>query len=1312
MQASRIGQASLSTDLYLSSCNQVFLELMQDPAGLLLGQHWETLPWVQQYPALIEAAHEALQAGTAQAVVPHPQYPYQLHFYHSGEEIVIMAVGICAGTSTASLVTDMLPAAELVEHLPEGILIAEGLEEPLLYANQTLCKQLGYTSECLHQLSQKDLQTTADFLIWKDQLTALIAGRVQKLRDVPLIGADRRPVFAHLQRIPHLQLLSNRYCLLLQDVTLKRQTRLLLEMETHVFEMISATADLSAVLTYITKAVEEILPDALASVLLLQPDGVHVTNGAAPSLPAAYTAALEGAAIGPTVGSCGTAMYTKMPVIVTDISTDYRWKDYKQLALAYDLQACWSHPIADANSEVKGAFALYYRSTKAPLDRDLEVIKQASRLATLAMERLQDHDNLEKAVRQLAENEQYYRILFDTSPLGMVAMVPYTEQLLVNKRFKELTGYDNESAESLNGWWELAYPDELYRQAIRKSWEESLQASLANGRPGPSYDARFKCADGEYKHFRVQVVAADKFWISSFLDITEQVRQQDRLARQSSLQQLLMHLASRFINVPREQLDHAINEMLAEVGANLGTDRTVVYRYEFDQQHCKLTHEWCANSILPSPTGSRLISFADMALYAIDLLSGRRTSLTACSSTSNIHLQQWMQQLAIGSLAAVPLLHAGRSIGFIAFHSTAADRLFDSNELALLRVMSEILSNAIAKVRSEEALRVSEKDFRALFNNMSQGVVYQDRSGKIIKANHAAADILGLSHDELFGRTSIDSRWQAIKENGEPFSGENHPSMMALRTGKAQENVMMGVYSPRHQNHRWILVSSKPEFRPHETVAYRAFTTFTDVTQIKELENTISVTEQQYRMLFENNPSPMWVYHPETLQIVRVNETAVKEYGYSREEFLNMTLADLRPVDEVPRLQEAVHTRQDGLNRSEGWHHIKKNGEAITVEIISHTVEYNGEKHVLVLANDITQRRQIEAALQESENRYRSILDLSPAGIFIMKDQRVHFVNKTGMRMMGAQQVEQVMGLPLAKIVPPYELAASTERLSRLENGDRTVYPADGEIMRLDGSCVSVELMAGLMETAEGKVIQVIATDISDRKSYLEALEHQNKLLREIAWTQSHVVRAPLTRLLSLLPLHKKFADDEAAQTANIQNIRTAAEELDRVITSIAERSYALTNLESLLQGAPQQALPVAHHNTLQTLIVDDDQLIQQVHELMVVDNGFAEHPMVFANGSTALAHIRQHDQEGTSFLVLLDINMPVMNGWEFLEALAITNLSSQVLVVIVTSSVDMADRLKAQRYAHVIDYVTKPVDDLVLDTIKRHQLVSRYFTS
>ncbi|MCU0335265.1 MAG: hypothetical protein MUF62_09480, partial [Chitinophagaceae bacterium] len=71
-----------------------------------------------------------------------------------------------------------------------------------------------------------------------------------------------------------------------------------------------------------------------------------------------------------------------------------------------------------------------------------------------------------------------------------------------------------------------------------------------------------------------------------------------------------------------------------------------------------------------------------------------------------------------------------------------------------------------------------------------------------------------------------------------------------------------------------------------------------------------------------------------------------------------------------------------------------------------------------------------------------------------------------------------------------------------------------------------------------------------------------------------------------------------------------------------------------------------------------------------------------------------------------------VMNGWEFLEALAITNLSSQVLVVIVTSSVDMADRLKAQRYAHVIDYVTKPVDDLVLDTIKRHQLVSRYFTS
>ncbi len=1085
---------------------------------------------------------------------------------------------------------------------------------------------------------------------------------------------------------------------------------MLLQMETQVFEMISATADLSAVLTHITKSVEAILPDAIASVLLLQPDQVHVTNGAAPSLPAAYSAALEGAAIGPAAGSCGTAMYTKEPVIVSDISTDFRWKDYKQLALSHDLQACWSHPIIDVSGEVKGAFALYYRQRKAPHDNDLAVINQTAQLATLVMERLQDHHNLEQAIQQLTAKEQLYRMLFDTSPLGMVTIIPETQQLFVNMRFTELTGYDNDAAESITDWWSLAYPEESYRRTIRKSWEDSLQGSLATGTPGPYYDARFRCANGDMKHLRIQVVATERYWITSFLDITEQVRQQDRLAKQHSLQQLLMQLASRFINVPREQLDYAIDEMLSEVSGNLGTDRTVVYRYDVEHQQCKLTHEWCTDQMLPSPDGARILSFSDMALYAIDLLSGRRTSVTATLDNSNADLRKWMQQLEIGSMAAVPLLQSGRSIGFIAFHSTQPNRHFDSNELALLRVMAEILSNAIAKVKSEEALRTSEKDFRSLFNNMSQGVVYQDRNGRIIKANHAAADILGMSYDELFGRTSMNPEWHAIKENGEPFPGETHPGMMAMTTGKPQENVIMGVFSPRHQEYRWILISSKPEFKPHEPNPYRAFTTFTDITQIKELENVLSSTEQQYRILFENNPSPMWVYNTETLQIVRVNETAISEYGYSREEFLNMTLTDLRPPEDVPQLLKSLKNRQTNLMRSEGWRHLKKNGEVIIVEIISHIIEYNGSKHVLVLANDITKRKQIEAALQESEGRYRSILELSPAGIFIMKGRHLQFVNHTGLAMLGAKSAEEVIGFPLNKIVPPHQLAAANARLDRLENGDPTAYPADGEIMRQDGSSVSVELIAGLMETADGEVVQVIATDITDRKRYLEALEHQNKLLREIAWTQSHVVRAPLTRLLSLLPMHKKLSADAAARVINLEHIKNAAEELDRIIISIAERSYALSSLEAAQPKPPATLATPASSTRLQSMIVDDDLLIQQIHEMLVTDNGLDEHPLVFANGSTALEHIRQHSQEGISFLVLLDINMPVMNGWEFLEALGQLPLLCEVLVVIVTSSVDTADRLKAQRYPHVIDFVSKPIDDLALDSLKRHHLLSRHF--
>jgi two-component system CheB/CheR fusion protein len=113
---------------------------------------------------------------------------------------------------------------------------------------------------------------------------------------------------------------------------------------------------------------------------------------------------------------------------------------------------------------------------------------------------------------------------------------------------------------------------------------------------------------------------------------------------------------------------------------------------------------------------------------------------------------------------------------------------------------------------------------------MAQGVVYQDASGKIISANPAAERILGLTFDQMRGVTSLDPRWRTIREDGSPLPGEEHPSMLALRTGKPVFGFVMGVYSPTFADRRWILVNAGPQCRAGETTPYQVYATFEDIT--------------------------------------------------------------------------------------------------------------------------------------------------------------------------------------------------------------------------------------------------------------------------------------------------------------------------------------------------------------------------------------------------------------------------------------------------------------------------------------------------
>jgi signal transduction histidine kinase/ActR/RegA family two-component response regulator len=171
------------------------------------------------------------------------------------------------------------------------------------------------------------------------------------------------------------------------DVRLAVQNRLL--------ELAARGTPLPDMLHAITRAIELLSPGMMASVLLLDDAGIlHVGAGA--SLPPAYNAVVEGMAIGPTVGSCGAAAYSKRLVVATDINTHPNWAPYRDRVKAFHFQACWSGPIFSSEGQVLGTLAMYYNEPRAPTEQELHLIETMAHIASVAMEKAKAEQERER----------------------------------------------------------------------------------------------------------------------------------------------------------------------------------------------------------------------------------------------------------------------------------------------------------------------------------------------------------------------------------------------------------------------------------------------------------------------------------------------------------------------------------------------------------------------------------------------------------------------------------------------------------------------------------------------------------------------------------------------------------------------------------------------------------------------------------------------------------------------------------------------------------------------------------------------------
>jgi diguanylate cyclase (GGDEF)-like protein len=180
-----------------------------------------------------------------------------------------------------------------------------------------------------------------------------------------------------------------------RDITERKRSESLHVGQAHLLKMIALGSPLADVFSSLILLIEAHVADVTGSILMLAQDGKHIVNGAAPNLDPAYCRMIEGAEIGPAMGSCGTAMWRGEQVIVSDIETDPLWADYKALVAPYGFRACWSAPIRSYQGKVLGTFALYSRIPGEPTAECMKLVGMATHIAGIAIERKEAEDSIQ-----------------------------------------------------------------------------------------------------------------------------------------------------------------------------------------------------------------------------------------------------------------------------------------------------------------------------------------------------------------------------------------------------------------------------------------------------------------------------------------------------------------------------------------------------------------------------------------------------------------------------------------------------------------------------------------------------------------------------------------------------------------------------------------------------------------------------------------------------------------------------------------------------------------------------------------------------
>ncbi|MFP4050720.1 MAG: PAS domain S-box protein [Thermoplasmata archaeon] len=420
---------------------------------------------------------------------------------------------------------------------------------------------------------------------------------------------------------------------------------------------------------------------------------------------------------------------------------------------------------------------------------------------------------------------------------------------------------------------------------------------------------------------------------------------------------------------------------------------------------------------------------------------------------------------------------------------------FLKEEIDLIRSIANHIGSFIEKKRAEE-------QHRLLFETINQGVVYQNRDGKITSANPAAQKMLGLSLKQMQGRKSVDPGWKAIREDGSEFPGEEHPAMVALETGEEVRDVIMGVFNPKKEKYTWIKIDAIPLFREGEDEPYQVYTTFKDVTERKKAKERLKESEEKYRNLFEEMNEGLALNElvfdgsdePVDYRILKVNPNFESILGINKEDVVGKKATEAYGTDNAPYLDIYTKVAQTGKS-TEFNTYFEPLDKYLRISVFS-----SEKNRFATVFNDITEKKKTMEKLEKERRLLEQTEDIGNIGGWeydVEKDEmywtenlfKLHDINKEDKK----GHIEKSL-----EFYPPDAIEKVKKSFEKAVNEGES-YDIEVPFLNADGKKMWIRTI-GKPVIEDGEVKKVIGNmmDITDKKKKEEKLKTSEERYRRL----------------------------------------------------------------------------------------------------------------------------------------------------------------------------------------------------------------------